>query len=305
MDKRLLERLTTSISGRVIPDCPLREYTTYRVGGPAEALVVPRDSGDLERACLFAMEEGIPLTILGAGSNVIAPDGGIEGIVTVAPVREPSLVVSGGGAVAVESGMMLDDLIRGAADRGFGGLTALAGIPGTVGGALVMNAGTNEGNISTHLESVTVIGRAGGRETIPAGSLRFGYRSSDLAGMDAVILGASFRLPPGVHDEIIDEVECILRERNSRFPHDLPSAGSVFRRPGGDFAGRLIEESGCMGMRVGGAAVSGIHANFIVNIGDATSADIVNLIGLVREKVRERSGITLELEQILLPQKPQ
>ncbi len=301
----MLERLTASISGRVIPDCSLREYTTYRVGGPAEALVVPRDSGDLERVCLFATGEGIPLTILGAGSNVIAPDGGIEGIVTVAPVREPSLVVSDGGAVAVESGMMLDDLIRSAADRGLGGLTALAGIPGTAGGALVMNAGTNDGNISDHLESVTVIGRAGSRETIPAGRLRFGYRSSDLAGMDAVILGASFRLPPGVRDEIIEEVECILRERNSRFPHDLPSAGSVFKRPEGDFAGRLIEESGCKGMRVGGAAISGIHANFIVNIGDATSADIVDLIGLVREKVRERSGITLELEQILLPQKPQ
>ncbi len=300
----MLERLTTSISGRVIPDCSLRGYTTYRVGGPAEALVVPRDSGDLERVCLFATGEGIPLTILGAGSNVIAPDEGIEGIVAVAPVRELPLVVSGEGAVAVESGMMLDDLIRGAADRGFGGLTALAGIPGTVGGALVMNAGTNEGNISDHLESVTVIGRSGRRETIPSDSLRFGYRTSDLAGMGAVILGASFRLPPGVRDEIIDEVECILGERNSRFPHDLPSAGSVFRRPEGDFAGRLIEESGCRGMRVGGAEVSDMHANFIVNIGDATSADIVDLIGLVREKVRERRGVTLELEQILLPQKP-
>ncbi len=300
----MLERLTISIFGRVIPDCPLREYTTYRVGGPAEALVVPRDSGDLERVCLFATGEGIPLTILGAGSNVIAPDEGVEGIVAVAPAREPSLVVSGGGAVAVESGMMLDDLIRGAADRGLGGLTALAGIPGTVGGALVMNAGTDKGNISDHLESVTVIGRSGRRETIPAGSLRFGYRSSDLAGMDTVILGASFRLPPGSREGIISEVENILVERNSRFPHDVPSAGSVFRRPEGDFAGRLIEESGCRGMRIGGAEVSDIHANFIVNTGDATSADIVDLIGLVRDKVRERSGITLELEQIVLPGRP-
>ena len=287
-----------------MPDCPLREYTTYRVGGPAEALVVPRDSGDLERACLFATGEGIPLTILGAGSNVIAPDGGIDGIVTVAPVKESSLVVSGGGTVAVESGMMLDDLIRRAADRGFEGLTALAGIPGTVGGALVMNAGTNEGNISDHLESVTVISRSGVRETIPAGSLRFGYRSSDLAGMDVVILGASFRLLPGVREAIIEEAEGFLRERNSRFPHDLPSAGSVFRRPEGDFAGRLIEEAGCRGMRVGGAEVSDMHANFIVNTGDATAADIIELIRLIRERVRERSGITLELEQILLPQKP-
>lgn len=304
MNTGLLEKLTTSISGRVVSRCSLREYTTYMVGGPAEALVIPAGSGDLEHLSLFAGRKGIPLTVLGAGSNVIVPDEGIEGIVAVAPAEPPPLVVLENGGIEAESGMMLDDLIRTAAGYGLGGLTSLAGIPGTVGGALMMNAGTNEGCISDHLHSVTVTGRSGSRETIPSSSLGFGYRSSDLAGMDTVILGASFRLPPGDRDDIGSRVEKILEERGSKFPCDLPSAGSVFKRPEGDYAGRLIEEAGCKGMRVGGAAVSGLHANFIVNTGDATAADIVGLIELVREKVRVASGITLELEQILLPARP-
>lgn len=294
----------TSISGRVIPRCSLREYTTYRVGGPAEALVIPAGSGDLERLSFFAGREGIPLTVLGAGSNVIVPDEGIEGIVAVAPAEPPPLAISDNGAAEAESGMMLEDLIRAAAGHGLGGLTSLAGIPGTVGGALMMNAGTNDGCISDHLESVTVTGRSGSRETIPSSSLGFGYRRSALAGMDTVILGAAFRFPPGDRDYIERRVKKILEERGAKFPCDLPSAGSVFKRPEGDYAGRLIEAAGCKGMHSGGAAVSGLHANFIVNTGDASAADIVGLIELVREKVLAASGITLELEQILLPARP-
>ena len=203
MDVRLQEKLSTIISGRIIPGCSLGEYTSYHVGGPAEILVVPLDSGDLERTSVFAIREGITLTVLGAGSNVIVPDEGIEGIVVVAPAESPPLAVSEGGMVSVESGVLLDDLIRRAAGHGLGGLTALAGIPGTLGGALMMNAGTNEGNVSDYLESVEIVTGSGVRETIPASSLGFGYRCSYLEEMQAVILSASFRLPPGDADTFL------------------------------------------------------------------------------------------------------
>ena len=302
MQEGLIRRLQSAVAGKVVPGGDLSDRTTYRVGGRAEALVIASGADDLERACRFALVEGIPLTVLGAGSNVIVPDEGIEGIV----------VCSAGGlevsvsdrTVKAGAGTMLEDLIRKAAARGLGGLEPLAGIPGTVGGALVMNAGTDAGTVSGPLERVTVLDRSGRTETVGAGELSFGYRESPFAGTGVVILSAAFRLEPADEREVLAAVDEAWTRRSRSYPLDLPSAGSVFRRPPGDYAGRLIEQAGCKGMRIGGAAVSERHANFIVNTGGATAADIVALIEAVRRRVRELSGVDLELEQIVLPRRP-
>lgn len=302
MRERIIQRLRAVVSGDVIPHASLRERTTYRVGGPAEALVTALGPEDIERACRFALTEGIPLTVLGAGSNVIAPDEGIEGIVVC--TAGSARIAMEGRTVEAAAGTMLEALIRGCAERGLGGLEATAGIPGTIGGALVMNAGTDAGTIADRLLDVTVIDARGTVKTLPASDLSFGYRAGPFTAGGEVILSATFSLEPAETSAVLRAVEDAWERRRRSYPLEHPSAGSVFRRPPGDYAGRLIEQAGCKGLRVGGAEVSERHANFIVNRGGATAADIVALIDMVGARVRERSGVDLELEQIVLPRRP-
>ncbi len=283
---------------------PLRNFTSFRVGGAAELLVIPDDSLELEKAYRFLKGKGIPVTVVGGGSNVIAPDGGIEGVVLCTRSRKARVEFRENGMVGVDAGVPLDDFIRGAAHRGWGGLGALAGIPGTVGGALVMNAGTGEGNVSDRLENVRVL--TGGDEVrvLDKSQLVFGYRTSTFRNTGWLILSADFQLIPSEREETLEEIDRVWKSRAEKFPLEWPSAGSVFKRPEGDYAGRLIEEAGCKGMRVGGARVSEKHGNFIVNDGGATSSDILELIDRVRDRVRKKYGINLELEQIPLLSKP-
>jgi len=288
------------MKGSVVPGAPMSAHTTYLTGGTAQLLAIPDDSVELERVCRFAGREGIPFVIIGAGSNVIASDGGIDGIVVCTKAGTAALDINEDGTVVADCGIMLEDLIRRCASRGFGGLDGVAGIPGTVGGAVVMNAGTDEGNVSDCIESVEVITSSGRTETIAKADLGFGYRRSLFSGGGFVVLRVRFKLPAGDGRAILNNIDRVWRERAGKFPLDYPNAGSVFKRPEGGYAGRLIEKAGCKGMRVGGAMVSERHANFIVNTGGATSSDITALIEKVRARVLEDSGVRLELEQILL-----
>jgi UDP-N-acetylmuramate dehydrogenase len=300
MDTSLVRRIRESFGGKVLVSEPLERHTTYHVGGEARLLVCPRDADDAARVHSFVRVERIPFAVIGAGSNVIAPDEGIDGVVIKTAVSSARIVFLGGGRVRADAGVPLLDLVRATAARGLSGLEPLAGIPGTVGGAVVMNAGTRDAETAQHLSRVDVLTAPGRKRTLAAKECSLGYRRSIFLGTDWFILGAEFRLGRGDAVRSIEAVERFLGDRGSKYPLDLPSAGSVFKRPRGDYAGRLIEEAGCKGMRVGDAVVSEVHANFIVNAGAAKASDIMELIARVRKVVFDKTGIYLELEQIPL-----
>lgn len=301
MDKRIIDKIRLKIKGEVRTSESLSRHTTYAVGGEAELLVCPENGREAAWLYRFARRGGIPITIIGAGSNVIAPDEGIGGIVMCTENASAEIRFLGDGRVRAEAGAALTDLARAAAARGLGGAEPLAGIPGTVGGAVTMNAGTKERDTASITDRVEVVTSGGRRRVFTGSELSFGYRKSLFQDSGWLILGAEFLLRPGDPGEITDAIGRVCRERESKYPLDIPSAGSVFKRPPGDYAGRLIEEAGCKGLRVGGAAVSDTHANFFLNLGRAKASDILELISVVRRRVFDRSGVYLELEQIPLP----
>jgi UDP-N-acetylmuramate dehydrogenase len=246
----------------------------------------------------------VPLTLLGAGSNVIAPDDGIEGLVLKLESPFARIQFHGDGVVTADAGVNVVDLARAAAVKGLCGLEPIAGVPGTVGGAVLMNAKAVGEDTAALVERVEVLTSSGKRRIFRKAEISFGYRKSIFQGSDWLILGAEFRLRPGDPERIKDDVEREWNKWRSSFPLDPPNAGSVFKRPPGDYAGRLIEEAGCKGLRVGDAQVSESHANFIYNMGNASAADILELISEVRRRVYRESGIYLELEQIPLQSRP-
>jgi len=300
MDKKLIQEIRKNVAGIVLPGEPLARHTTYHVGGRAGVLVCPSDADDAARVYSFVKREGVGVIVIGAGSNVIAPDEGIDGVVLKTAASSARILFLGGGRVRSDAGVPLLDLVRATAARGLSGLEPLAGIPGTVGGAVMMNAGTRDTETSRCLSRIEVLTSSGRKRMLAADECCFGYRRSIFLGTDWLILAAEFKLRRGDPAASVEMIDAFLKEREGKYPVDLPSAGSVFRRPSGDYAGRLIEEAGCKGMRVGGAVVSAQHANFIVNAGTAKASDIMELISRVRKAVFERTGVYLELEQIPL-----
>jgi len=298
--KSIAAEIRKNVRGTVLLGEPLSGHTTYRVGGCAEVLVQPRDSRDAAWVYCFARGEKIPLTIIGAGSNVIAPDEGVPGVLLQMKSIAPRISFNRDGRVRSDAGVLLNDLVIAAAKRGLAGLEPLAGIPGTVGGAIVMNAGTRDADTSRHLARAVVMTSPGTKRTFAKGELTFGYRRSIFLGSDWLVLGAEFTLSPGDSVRSMKMIEEFLKERERKYPLEIPSAGSVFKRPAGDYPGRLIEAAGCKGMRVGDAMVSDRHANFIVNVGTAKASDIMELIVRIRKRVFETAGVYLELEQIPL-----
>ncbi len=300
MPSTLHDKIRSLVRGEVLPGEPLMNHTTYRVGGAAEVLVRPATVADAIRVYRFAKAGGAPLAVIGAGSNVIAPDDGLAGIVIETKNALAGIAYRGHELARAGAGVSLVDLARDAARRGFGGLEPLSCIPGTVGGAVVMNAGTRAGDTAGVLERIGVCTSSGRTRIFGARELGFGYRRSIVLGSDWLVLWAEFRIAPGDPVNSLRAIDEQWEERSRKFPLEEPSAGSVFKRPPGDYAGRLIEACGCKGMRVGGALVSERHANFIVNTGSATASDIMELIARIRKAVYEKTGIYLELEQIPL-----
>jgi UDP-N-acetylmuramate dehydrogenase len=297
----IIREIRGRITGKVLRGEPLDRHTAYRVGGEAEVLVCAANSDEAGLVYRLARRAGVPLTILGGGTNVIAPDGGIAGIVLKLRSPEARVRFLGGGGVWADAGVDVVDLAREAARRGLRGLTPIAGVPGTVGGAVLMNAKVVEEETAALIRRVAVLAGSGRRRVFQRRELAFGYRTSVFQRADWLILGAEFALFPGDPGAAVREVEAEWARWRASFPLDPPNAGSVFKRPAGDYAGRLIEEAGCKGLRSGGAEVSVRHANFIYNTGGATARDILSLIAEVRRRVFEESGVYLELEQIPLP----
>jgi len=276
-------------------DVPLASLTTFGVGGPADALARPESPEEAAEAVRRAAGEGERLRILGAGSNVLVADEGVRGTVmllSAAPFK--SLSRAGGDVVHVGGGARLSRLVNALADWGLSGAEALGGIPGTVGGALIMNAGTREGEIGPLVRAVWTVSPDGEALALSGPECGFAYRSSGLGGH--VVLGAELLLSRGGPAEIRERTEGLLSRRRESQPRGARTAGCIFKNPPGESAGRLLDEAGCKGLSRGEARVSEVHANFIEARRGAAAADIASLVEEMRRRVREESGIELETE---------
>lgn len=281
--------------GEILREEPLAAYTTWRIGGPAEILATPEDAVDLSRAVAWAAASGVAWRVLGNGSNLLVRDEGVRGLVLRIRRTLDRLHFDGTRAVA-GAGASFPALANAAAVHGLAGLEFAAGIPGTVGGAIVMNAGWHAFETGNTVESVDVLDPSGARETWPRARCGFGYRTSAFQGFRGVVLEATFVLAPDAPEAVRARMESFAASRRVHQPTDLPSCGSVFLKPEGDFAGRLIEQAGLKGLRLGDVEVSPKHANFFVNVGHATARDVLALVERVEREVASRFGVRLERE---------
>ncbi|OHD64380.1 MAG: UDP-N-acetylenolpyruvoylglucosamine reductase [Spirochaetes bacterium RBG_13_51_14] len=285
--------------GQVKESEPLMHYTTYRTGGPADAIVFPWNNGCVPKVVRIAAEYGLPLMVIGGGSNLLVGDKGITGIVMRLcedDSRRADISVLEDGYVYADAIASKQSFLDFAVSAGFGGAEFMAGIPGCLGGGIIMNAGTSEGMFVDILKDVDIVDYAGDERTQVIDKAMTSYRTMNI-GSGNIITGARFRLARGY--DITDmrrRIDEILADRRKKHPLDFPSAGSVFKNPEGYSSWKLIDEAGLKGTRIGGACVSDLHTNFIINADNATSQDIKNLVDLVRETVYKKFGITLETE---------
>ena len=272
----------------------LSHYTYTKTGGPADALVFPKTKDEVAAIVAWVNEKQIPLTVLGNSSNVIIKDGGIRGIVMILTEMDHMEVKR--HRLIVQSGARLIDASRMALAERLSGLEFACGIPGSVGGAVYMNAGAYDGEVEEVIESVVVITREGKIKTYEKNELEFSYRHSKLQETNEIVLEVVFHLEKGKQETIKARMDDLTALRESKQPLEYPSCGSVFKRPTGYFTGKLIQEAGLQGLIWGGAQVSMKHAGFIVNINSATATDYIELIAHIKEVIMEHYGVPLETE---------
>ncbi|GER66629.1 UDP-N-acetylenolpyruvoylglucosamine reductase 2 [Weizmannia acidilactici] len=294
-EKTILHDLRSLVySGEVLLDEPLSKYTFTKTGGKADFLIFPQTYEEVQKTVRFAIENGVPYTILGNGSNLIIKDGGIRGIVLI--LTRLTKISHSGNDITAQCGAAIIDVSRYALKQKLTGLEFACGIPGSVGGALYMNAGAYGGEIKDVLSSALVLTKNGGMKRLKKNDLSFHYRKSSIAENGEIVLEGTFSLEPGDDREIKAKMDELTFLRESKQPLEYPSCGSVFKRPPGYFAGKLIQDSGLQGTRIGGVEVSKKHAGFMVNVGGGTATDYINLIKLVQKTVKEKFGVDLETE---------
>jgi UDP-N-acetylmuramate dehydrogenase len=289
------------VKGAILSQVDLSDLTTYRVGGPAEWFSAPQNQEQLQAVREWAHQQSLPITVLGAGSNLLISDRGLPGFILSTRYLRQQTIDAASGLVIVEAGKPLPRLCWQVAEQGLSGLEWAVGVPGTVGGAVVMNAGAHDGTIADSLVSAEVLHPNGQVSLLSREDLHYGYRTSSLQGSPIVVLRATFQLTPGIDPEIV--AQTTQRHRDHRLktqPYDQPSCGSVFRNPLPQKAGWLIEQSGLKGFRIGGAQVSPKHANFIVNCGNATANDIYTLISVIQKKILDKWELSLHPEVKML-----
>ncbi|MDJ0597550.1 MAG: UDP-N-acetylmuramate dehydrogenase [Crocosphaera sp.] len=287
--------------GKIYPNVSLASHTSYRVGGQAQWYAAPRNWDELQETFEWFQKQDLPLMLLGAGSNLLISDRGIEGLVLSTRYLRHRRYDEETGRVTVAAGQPIVSVAWQAAKRGWSGLEWAVGIPGTVGGAVVMNAGAHNQCTADSLVSAVVVSPNGKVETLTKEDLNYSYRTSALQGGQRLVIEATFQLQPGFSREAVTTTtQDNLWKRKSSQPYDKPSCGSVFRNPSPYAAGWLIEQLGLKGYRVGDAEVSQRHANFILNCGQAKAEDIFRLIHHVQEKVQSHWSLLLEPEVKIL-----
>ena len=279
-------------SSRLFTDAPLRFHTTFRIGGPADLLFYPQNTGEVQKIIGLARQYGEPITWLGNGSNILVRDGGIRGLV-IRFSRKMAFVSCEDTDLVVGAGALLRDVASYAQENGLAGLEFACGIPGSIGGAIFMNAGAYDDEMKSVVVSVTTVSPRGEVRTYSAKELDFGYRHSIFQENGCAICEVDLTLAPGNAAEIKEKIAGFTERRESKQPLEMPSAGSTFKRPEGHYAGTLIEQTGLKGFTVGGAQVSDKHAGFIVNAGDATAKDVLELIRQVQDRVFEKHHVKL------------
>jgi UDP-N-acetylmuramate dehydrogenase len=297
MDERQRRGLIEIMGETAQLDRAMSEHTTFHIGGKADAVCFVQELGELQQLFSYLNKENIPYLVVGGGSNLLVRDGGFKGVVIImrehlASVEQheknDQIVVAGGG-------LALSNLVRYCNQRGLGGLEFLAGIPGTVGGAVIMNAGAFGKDMGAVVQSIEMVNPQGELTSRDRSDLVFSYRASSIQ-EGTVVVSASLQCTRETPQIVSKRVADYLARRKATQPLEYPSAGSIFRNPPGDYAGRLIEEAGLKGKKIGGAMISLKHANYIVNTGGARAKDVLALMEMAKEKVREETGIELEPE---------
>ena len=304
MDGRIYEFLTEVVDrDRVQINVPLKEYTSFKVGGPADYMVQTGNRDEIEKIITIAKQENVPYYVLGNGTNMLVSDDGFRGIIILMKDKDSKPQFKENDSevsVIVSAGYLLSKIANEAASKGYSGLEFASGIPGSVGGAVVMNAGAYGGELKDVLEYATVMDEEGNVSKMNPTELQMGYRSSIIQKKGLIVLDTCFSLKKGDESKIKAEIRELNERRRDKQPLEFPSAGSTFKRPAGYFAGKLIEDSGLKGYSVGDAQVSEKHCGFVINKGKATAGDIYRLIADVIGKVYESFGVELEPEVRLL-----
>jgi UDP-N-acetylmuramate dehydrogenase len=287
------KRLQEAIRGQVVADAPLGPYTSFRIGGPATLLAVPADREDLKTVLAFAKSERLPVHVLGGGSNTLVRDAGFRGIAI--RLNAFQVLERRDNDIAAGAGVRIGRLLAFGCRQGLSGLEVLSGVPGTVGGAVWGNAGAWGGATADTLTTVDLVTASGDERRLSRSDIPFRYRASGLS-EGSVVVQAAFTLAPDDPATIRRRISGYLVRRNASQPVEYRSAGSIFKNPPGDYAGRLVERAGLKGTRLGNAMISAKHGNYIVNLGGARAADVLALAALARERVRAIAGVELELE---------
>lgn len=296
----LMERLQ-EVAGTecVLGEEPMCRHTTFRIGGPADVFVAPDTVEKVAQVIRVCREAGVPFYIVGNGSNLLVSDDGYRGVI-VQIYKNLNAIQTDGETITAEAGAMLSVIAKRAQAVSLTGFEFASGIPGTIGGAVVMNAGAYGGELRDVLQEATVLTKEGEIRTVSAEELKLGYRYSVIPEREWIVLAAKLRLKSGDPEMIRKRMEELKVQRVTKQPLDLPSAGSTFKRPEGYFAGKLIMDAGLRGFCVGGAQISQKHCGFVVNTGNATAKDVQNLIREVQTRVKEQFGVQLEPEVKML-----
>ena len=297
-----METLNTMTKGSFLKDEAMAKHTSYGIGGPAKAYITPRDKDDLSQILQFANQHGIATYFVGSGSNLLVADEGIDGLVITLGKSLKRLEITG-TTVFAESGVMLGKMVKECISRNLSGVESMIGVPGTLGGALVMNAGAFGGEISNYLKHVTVMKMNGQKKQYQPGDISFSYRHSTFPD-DEIVISAEFEFIQSDKKTVQEKRSVASGGRKATQPLKFRSAGSIFKNPEEGAAGYYIDQAGLKGTKVGDAEISPIHANFFVNHGGAKASDVVTLIRLARKMVQEKFGIMLDLEVKPLGFKP-
>lgn len=280
---------------QILTEEPMKKHTTFRIGGPADYLVLPQTAEEVAKIVALCKEQQEPWYIMGNGSNLLVSDEGVRGVV-IQLLRNFNQIQVEGTQIRMQAGAQNAAVARQALDASLAGFEFAAGIPGTIGGAVVMNAGAYGGEMKDILKEVTVLDQEGQIRTLPAEELELGYRTSIIARKGYLVLEAVIELKPGNAEDIKAVMDDLKEKRVTKQPLEYPSAGSTFKRPQGYFAGKLIMDAGLRGFTVGGAQISEKHCGFVINKGNATAKDVTDLMEETKKIVMEKFGVVLEPE---------